>query len=334
MIGVEQQVRLIDDLLDVTRALSGNLGLAKEPMSLAPVVLGAVEALRAVAAEKGVSLKADPSLVDAEIHGDSERIRQIFFNLVGNAIKFTPEGGTVEVGASIDGHMARVEVRDNGAGIPPEFLPFVFDPFLQGELPGANRRQQGLGLGLALVQRLTELHGGHVSCESPGTGKGATFTVYLPLRRDEGLLKAAITRTPATLPSLAGIRVLVIDDQREHRDSLATLLEQAGASVVAAESGEDALARLKRPRGAPGVDVIVCDIAMPTEDGYAALQRIRRWESSRGDSRRPAIAVSALGDRADRVRALSGGFHTHLTKPVVPSELVTVIASVARGMRV
>jgi len=115
MIGVEQQVRLIDDLLDVTRALSGNLGLAKEPMSLAPVVLGAVEALRAVAAEKGVSLKADPSLVDAEIHGDSERIRQIFFNLVGNAIKFTPEGGTVEVGASIDGHMARVEVRDNGA---------------------------------------------------------------------------------------------------------------------------------------------------------------------------------------------------------------------------
>jgi PAS domain S-box-containing protein len=335
MIGVEQQVRLIDDLLDVTRALSGNLGLAKEPMALAPALLDAVEGLRAVAAEKGVAVLAEP-VADAEIHGDPGRIHQIFANLVSNAIKFTPAGGTVRVASTLEGHMARVDVSDNGAGIPEEFLPYVFDPCRQAEQATTHRRQQGLGLGLALVQRLTELHGGHVTCESR-VGHGATFRVYLPVRRDErASVAVAASNRPlaaATLPSLAGITVIVVDDQREHRESLAALLQQAGASVVLAASGQEALNRLERQDGAAQADVIVCDIAMPTDDGFATLRRIRAWEKSRGLPRRPAIAVSAFSERRDRMRALSEGFQMHLAKPVVPAELVLVIASVARGMQ-
>ena len=335
MIGVEQQVRLIEDLLDVTRALSGNLGLAKEPMSLAPALLEAVEGLRAVAAEKGVALVAEP-VVDAEIHGDLGRIHQIFANLVNNAIKFTPAGGTVRVTSVLEGHMARVEVSDNGAGIPEDFLPYVFDPFRQAEQATTHRRQQGLGLGLALVQRLAELHGGHVTCESR-VGHGATFRVYLPVRRDErsSVAVASSHRAPVEpmLPSLAGIKVIVVDDQREHRESLGALLEQAGAAVVLAASGQEVLNRLERQDGAAQADVIVCDIAMPIDDGFATLRRIRAWEKSRGLPQRPAIAVSAFSERRDRMRALSEGFQVHLAKPVVPAELVLVIASVARGMQ-
>ncbi len=339
MIGVEQQVRLIDDLLDVTRALSGNLGLARQPMALAPALLEAVEGLRAVAAEKGVELVADPAIVDAEIHGDCGRVHQIFANLVSNAIKFTPPGGTVWVSAVIEHSMAQVEVRDNGAGIAADFLPHVFDPFRQAEQAAAsNRRHQGLGIGLALVHRLTELHGGRVTCQSEGLGRGATFRVELPLRHPHPRARMTAVApgaapAPPHLPSLAGITVMVVDDQREHRESLGALLEQAGASVVLASSGEDAINRLERQQGASNAGVIVCDIAMPSGDGYATLHRIRAWEAARGAARRPAIAVSAFSDRLERIRALTEGFQMHLTKPVVPAELVIVIASIAPGMQ-
>jgi CheY-like chemotaxis protein len=273
---------------------------------------------------------------DREIHGDPDRIRQIFVNLVMNAVKFTQPGGTVWVLARPEGAMARIEVRDNGAGIPPEFLPYLFDPFRQADQGSRSRSQEGLGLGLALVQRLAELHGGYVTCESDGVDRGATFRVYLPLRRDSGARMAVGGQADAsrTLPSLAGIRVLLIDDQREARESLAALLAQAGAAVEVAGSGEEALAHLALESDTGQPEVVVCDIAMPEEDGYATLKRIRRWETGgarRG--RRPAIALSAFTQREDRIRALSEGFQMHLTKPVAPAELVTVIASVARGMR-
>ncbi|HSN20287.1 MAG TPA: ATP-binding protein, partial [Usitatibacter sp.] len=336
MIGVDHQVRLIDDLLDVTRAMSGNLGLVKQPMPLLPVLADAVESLRATALEKELRIVTDYAMGDREIHGDPDRVRQIFVNLVTNAVKFTQPGGTVWVSARPEGTMARIEVRDNGAGIPPEFLPYLFDPFRQADQGSSSRSQEGLGLGLALVQRLAELHGGYVTCESDGVDRGATFRVYLPLRRDSGtrLAVGGQAQTATALPSLSGIRVLLIDDQREARESLAALLSQAGAAVNVAASGQEALAHLALAESPEAPEVVVCDIAMPEEDGYATLKRIRRWESghpSRG--RRPAIALSAFTQREDRIRALSEGFQMHLTKPVAPAELVTVIASVARGMR-
>ncbi len=336
MIGVEHQVRLIDDLLDVTRAMSGNLGLAKQPMPLLPVLADAVESLRAMALEKNLRIVSDYAMGDREIHGDPDRVRQIFVNLVMNAVKFTQPGGTVWVSARPEGAMARIEVRDNGAGIPPEFLPYLFDPFRQADQGSSSRSQEGLGLGLALVQRLTELHGGHVTCHSDGIDRGATFRVYLPLRRDSGtrLAVGAQASRASPLPSLAGIRVLLIDDQREARESLAALLRHAGAAVEVAASGQEAHAHLALSAGGDAPEVVVCDIAMPEEDGYATLKRIRRWEASHpARGRRPAIALSAFTQREDRIRALSEGFQMHLTKPVAPAELVTVIASVARGIR-
>ena len=341
MIGVEHQVRLIDDLLDVTRAMSGNLGLAKQPMPLLPVLADAVESLRALALEKGLPIVTDYAIGDREIHGDPDRVRQIFVNLLSNAVKFTPAGGTIRVAARAEGAMACIEVRDNGVGIPHEFLPYLFDPFRQADQGSSSRGHEGLGLGLALVRRLAELHGGHATCESEGTDKGATFRVFLPLRREAAGRVLVDPAQPSqgahALPSLAGIRVLLIDDQREARESLATLLTQAGASVDAAASGREALRVLERGDDSSSPEVIVCDIAMPDEDGYETLKRIRQWEAGRGSTpstRRPAVALSAFTQRADRIRALSEGFQMHLTKPVAPAELIIVISSVARGMRV
>ena len=341
MIGVEHQVRLIDDLLDVTRALTGNLGLAKQPMPLLPVLADAVESLRGLALEKGLRIITEYAIGEREIHGDPDRVRQVFVNLITNAIKFTPRGGRIWVSAKAEGQMARIEVRDDGSGIDPEFLPFVFDPFRQADQGSSRRSQEGLGLGLALVQRLAELHGGHVTCESDGANRGATFRVFLPLRRDLGprVVADAPQRDAAApaLPSLAGIRVLLIDDQREARESLAALLAQTGAKVATAASCHEAMALLALNQDSgQEPEVIVCDIAMPGEDGYATLRRIRRWEASRppgGRGRRPAVALSAFTQREDRLRALAEGFQMHLTKPVAPVELATVISSVARGMR-
>ena len=337
MIGVEHQVRLIEDLLDVTRAMSGRLGLVNVPVALTPILVEAVEALRAVALEKRLDVVTRYALGEAQIHGDRDRVRQVFVNLLTNAVKFTPEGGTVWVTAEREGPLARIEVRDDGAGIPPDFLPFVFDPFRQANT-GYRRGQDGLGLGLALAHRLVELHGGDVSCESDGLGRGATFRVFLPLRRDLGPRgprgpATAHASASAELPTLHGIRILVIDDQVEARDSLAALLQQAGAIVATAGSGHDALAHLALS-DASHPEIVVCDIAMPGEDGYATLRRIRAWESSgrrAGGAHRPAIAISAFAHREDRARTLAEGFHAHLTKPVVPSELVGTIAGLARA---
>jgi len=334
MIGVEHQVRLIDDLLDVTRALSGNLGLAKQPMALVPVLAEATEGLRALAAEKSLQVVTRYAGSELEMRGDPDRIRQVFSNLLANAIKFTPNGGTVWISAVRQDAMACVEVRDTGAGIAPEFLPYVFDAFRQADQGASNRRQEGLGLGLALVKRLTELHGGYVTCESGGAGLGATFRVFLPLSPEEAGAVSRWVHEPnamAALPSLSGTTVLMIDDQREARESVTALLLQAGAEVVACASAEEAVAKLGE---GPELTVIVCDIAMPGEDGYAALKRIRSWESERGSRRRPAIALSAFSERRDRARARSEGFQTYLTKPVAPAELIHVVATAARGMRV
>ena len=341
MIGVEHQVRLIEDLLDVTRAMSGNLGLAKLAMPLLPVLADAVESLRATALEKRLRIVTDYAIGDREIHGDPDRVRQIFVNLISNAVKFTRAGGTIWVNARAEGNMAVVEVRDDGIGVPREFLKYVFDPFRQADQASSGRGQEGLGLGLSLVQRLAELHGGHATCESDGPGRGATFRVFLPLRGEAGprvvVDRSGSEENTAALPSLAGVRVLLIDDQREARESLAALLAQTGAVVATAASCHEALAHLAMADASDAPEVVVCDIAMPGEDGYATLKRIRAWEAAtprNGSTRRPAVALSAFTQREDRIRALSEGFQMHLTKPVAPAELIIVISNVARGMRV
>jgi PAS domain S-box-containing protein len=340
MIGVEHQVRLIDDLLDVTRALSGNLGLVKQAMPLLPVLVEAVESLRASALEKGLRVVTEYAIEDREIHGDADRVRQVFVNLLTNAIKFTPAGGTIHVTAGIEDAMARVRIRDTGAGVGPEFLPYLFDPFRQADQGSSRRSQEGIGLGLALVQRLAELHGGYATCQSEGVNRGSTFNVFLPLLPVTGtrvtLQQPAVDSPASALPSLSRTRVLLIDDQREARESLAALLAQAGAEVTAAGSCQEALAHLAISDRDELPQVIVCDIAMPGEDGFATLKRIRAWESTRTNPRMspPAIALSAYTQREDRLRALAAGFQMHLTKPVAPAELITVLSSVARGMRV
>jgi CheY-like chemotaxis protein/anti-sigma regulatory factor (Ser/Thr protein kinase) len=293
-----------------------------------------------MASEKRLELVTDYGQEERAIHGDTDRIRQIFVNLLTNAIKFTEPGGTIWIDASTEGAMAKVSVRDNGIGVAPEFLPYLFDPFRQADQGKSSRRQEGLGLGLALVHRLAQLHGGYVTCRSGGIRRGATFEVYLPLRHADAAPLAVghsmhESSLAATLPSLGGIGVILIDDQREARESLATLLQQAGAKVAAAASGAEALEHLRNGAGPPATEVIICDIAMPVEDGYATLKRIRAWEGTQpGATHRPAIALSAFTQREDRIRALTEGFQMHLTKPVAPAELVIVIASVVRGMRV
>ncbi|HYC35468.1 MAG TPA: ATP-binding protein [Usitatibacter sp.] len=339
MIGVDQQVRLIEDLLDVTRALSGNFGLVKQAMALEPVLLEAVEAQRAAALEKGLRLTTDFALGDRQVLGDHDRLRQILVNLLTNAIKFTGRGGTIRVAARIEGGMACIEVADNGAGITPDFLPHVFDPFRQADQKSSRRSQEGLGLGLALVQRLAKLHGGYATCESSGPARGSTFRVYLPLHGDAARRPPAEQKVeptiPAAPPALTGVRVLLIDDQREARESLAALLGQAGARVTAAASGQEALAHLALADEEEQPHVVVCDIAMPGEDGYTTLRRIRAWDASRGRraEERPAVAISAFAQREDRQRALDEGFQAHLTKPVAPAELMGAISGMAQGLR-
>lgn len=331
--GVEQQVRLIEDLLDATRVMSGKLRLTRKPFELRLALDSALNSVRALAAERGITLHASSTLDTQEIDGDADRVQQIIWNLLTNAVKFTQEGGDVWLSADLVGEVARIVVRDNGRGISAAFLPYLFDAFRQAD--GAHtRRTGGLGLGLALVKRLTELHGGHVHAHSDGDQRGATFTVYLPLHAGaaltppltEDLAQGGARSGP--LPSLAGVRVLLVDDQQDARDALATLLAQVGAQVSGAGSGQEAMAQLDAWGMPARPHVLVCDIALPDEDGYAILQRVRAWECVHlpaGAVPIVAIALTAFAQPDDRVRALSSGFQAHLVKPVSPYDLVCTL---------
>ncbi len=337
-IGVDQQVRLIEDLLDATRVMSGNLGLVKAAIRVRPLIEAAVEGLRALASEKGLEIATDYEIDSERIDGDADRIQQVIRNLLQNAIKFTHS--IIRVTAAADDTMVCITVRDDGVGISPDFLPFLFDPFRQAESSTNARGQEGLGLGLALVQRVVELHGGHVVAESEGENAGSTFRVHLPRRREEtsrtliGMADARYLGGPP--PSLAGLRILLIDDQKEAREAVAELLTQAGGEVTTAASGREATDWLENASPAEWPDALVCDIAMPGEDGYATLKRIRQWEEKQGKrhARLPAVALTAFTERKDRIRALAEGFQMHVTKPVAPVELIVVVSSVARGLRV
>ena len=326
------QAQIIEDLLDMSRIISGKVRLDVQRVDLPAVVAEAIETVRVSASAKGVRLQTIIDPVNAPVTGDPNRLQQVFWNLLSNAIKFTPKGGRVQVLLErVDSHV-EVSIIDTGEGISPEFLPYIFDRFQQAD-PSTTRRHGGLGLGLAIVKHLVELHGGSVRVKSGGTGKGATFIVSLPLTvlypLEEPWEREHPQSKPRDLPpipaiSLNNVSVLVIDDELDARNLLRLLLESAGAKVYLAPSAEHGMEYLLTK----SVDVLICDIGMADVDGYSLMRRIRALDDGQ-KSEVAAVALTAYARLEDRTEALRAGFQNHLSKPVEPAELLAVVHSLA-----
>lgn len=320
------QARLIDDLLDVSSVIRGKFRLEVEPLDLRHVVDAAVEIVKPGAVAKQVAIVIECDEGSGLVTGDAQRLQQVLWNLLSNAVKFTPPGGTIRVRLASDGPTEIVEVADDGAGIDPAFLPHVFDLFRQADA-SSTREYGGLGLGLAIVRKIVELHGGTVSAASDGLGRGATMTVRLPRRTvpapaAEEPGQPAATTAPARLAE--GLRVLVIEDDSDSRDLVETLLADRGATVTAVASVADAIAAF----AASTPDVVLSDIAMQGRDGYALIQWIREQPGDAG--RVPAIALTAYAGEADRRRVMAAGFQAFVAKPFDSDMLVATVASVTR----
>ena len=324
------QVQLIDDLLDIGRITAGKLRLEVQSVELPPVIEAALDAVRPAALAKSIELKTDLHERIGPITGDPNRLQQVVWNLLNNAVKFTPQGGRVEVRLAKAGPHVEIVVRDTGYGITPQLLPHVFDRFRQGD-SSSTRVHSGIGLGLTLVKQLVELHGGTVAAESPGLGQGATFTVRLPM--SVSLVPAATVERPvareavaaaAPLVRLDGLRVLAIDDDADALGLVATILGRAGATVDLCSTAAQGFAMLV----AKPPDVLVSDIEMPGEDGYSLIRRVRALDPEQG-GRTPAIALTAYGRREDRLLAIAAGYSMHVPKPVDPVELTTLVAGLA-----
>jgi PAS domain S-box-containing protein len=319
------QARLIDDLLDLARIVSGKLALEVRPVDLGDIVMSAVESIRPQAEAKEIALSYDVDRSVGPFVGDKSRLGQVLWNLVTNAVKFTPQQGRVHVALTRRNGEAVITVRDTGSGIDPTLVPVIFDRFRQGET-GTARRHGGLGLGLAIARRLVELHGGTIEARSPGRGKGATLTVRLPLLAATGTHPSA-AQSPSALSSpagLAGVRVLVVDDDADTRELESEVLTMAGASVETVGSAEEALASLRRGP----VDVLVSDLGLPDVDGFDLLETVRA-----AGFRLPACALSAYARQEDRQRALAAGYDAHLPKPVDPVALTEMVARLAKIIR-
>ena len=306
--------QIIEDLLGVSRIMAGKLDIYPKPIDLAPVIEAAVDALRLGAESTKVVLqvKCEPGV--PAVMGDAKRLQQVVWNLVSNAVKYTPEGGEVRVVLARAGSSAMITVSDTGRGISPEFLPHVFERFRQAD-SSSTRLYGGLGLGLAIVRHLVELHGGSVQAASQGEGRGACFTISLPLATGPAIVSYALP--DQALPRLEDVRILLVEDDLDTLDLLGEILERQGARVVSAPSVARALSELEG--GIP--DLVISDIAMPEQDGVALLQAIR----ARGCDV-PAFALSALARDEDRDRALAAGFQRYLIKPVDPCELLRAVA--------
>lgn len=349
------QARLIDDLLDVSRIITGNLHLELRPIDLSPVVEAARDAVRPTAEAKDIQMRTSLAPSKCSIKGDSNRLRQVVWNLLLNAIKFTPRGGSVYADLHCNDASVILTVTDTGEGIDADFLPHVFDRFRQAE-GSISRRQGGLGLGLAVVRHLVELHGGSVSASSDGKGKGATFTVELPLvNQEEGSAARDVEAPPArkrdVVPatvganegrvkkgtvkfqkektnievSLSGISVLLVEDDVDARNLIHKLLELRGAKVTSAASAAEALKAFK----VTIPDVLVSDIAMPDEDGYSLLRKVRSLPHEHG-GQTPAIALTGYASAKDKADTFAAGYQAHLAKPLEPADLITAIEAVVR----
>jgi signal transduction histidine kinase/CheY-like chemotaxis protein len=317
------QAQLIDDLLDVSRIVSGKLNLDVRPLDIASVTRAAINVVRPAADAKSIMLNycAEPGL--GAISADSARLHQIIWNLLSNAVKFTPQGGKIAIRIEQEKSHAKVTVQDTGQGIDAEFLPRVFDRFRQAD-SSTTRSFGGLGLGLAIVRHLVELHGGTVSAESEGVGKGATFSATFPLLTDRAAPIAPGEISATEVRSLDGLRVLLVDDEAEAREIISTVIGRTGAEVKTCISASEALTKVTEWRP----DVILSDIAMPEEDGYSFIGKVRSLPRDKGGET-PAAALSAYARDEDRAHALAAGYQMHIAKPIGASQLVTMVAKLA-----
>jgi PAS domain S-box-containing protein len=330
--NAKAQSQLIEDLLDVSRIITGKLRLAVGPVNLATVIENAIESMRPAVEAKNITLQVALETKVGLVSGDGERLQQVVWNLLSNAVKFTPKGGRILTRLRRVNSHVEITVSDTGKGIAPEFLPFVFDRFRQAD-SSLTRAFGGLGLGLAIVRHLVELHGGTVQAESFGEEQGATFTIRLPMLAMHdtsagvslNAFQQAADRPLAfgQAASLAGLTVLVLDDEPDARLLMTTILREQKAEVTAVASVEEAFAAL--PWIKP--DIIVSDIGMPREDGYSFIRRLRALEAEQGERWTPAIALTAHAREGDRLRTLAAGFQSHVAKPADPLELITVILS-------
>ena len=326
----QTQAQLIDDVLDVSRMVTGKLQLHVAPLNLGGLVRDVLLSVRPAADARSLRIDVLDRAPNLVVHGDATRLQQILWNLLTNAIKFTPPGGRIEVEIQRTAAAACVQVRDSGQGITEEFLPYVFDPFRQAD-EGSTRVYGGLGLGLAIVRYLVEAHGGVVRADSAGPGKGATFTVELPLRasRTDNVRTApprAATPAVSEYPDLAGRRILVVDDQPDAREVIRTVLERCGAVVTMAESATSGATAFAETNP----DLVISDIAMPDGDGYQLLNRIRSMERD-APTPTPAIALTAFGRTQDRDAAMRAGFADFLKKPVEPRQLAETVRRLVNG---
>jgi PAS domain S-box-containing protein len=325
------QSQLIEDILDVSRIITGKARIHTHVVDVASVLGAALDTTQPAARAKGVELSAAVPSDIGTVLGDSDRLQQVIWNLLSNAVKFTPPGGHVRLSAQRTESELRIDVTDDGQGINPNFLPYVFDRFRQAEA-GVARSHGGLGLGLAIVRHLVELHGGTVEAWSGGVGQGATFSVNLPFAGAQSFDPPAVrgrVRSPAppfaTHLGLSGLRILVVDDQADARELVATILTRYGASVTVAEDTSSALELLERQL----FDLIISDIGMPLADGYALIRRLR--EHGRAElARIPAIALTAYARVEDHQHALESGYDVHVAKPIEPSRLVSAVMELAR----
>jgi PAS domain S-box-containing protein len=326
--NARRQARLIDDLLDVSRIVSGKMQVTRTAVDLRVVVRAALETVQPSAEAKGINVQTDLDTSVGNVLGDAARLQQILSNLLTNAVKFSPESGAVRLAIQRTDSVVEMIVSDNGKGIAADFLPLVFEPFRQAD-GSTTRAYGGLGLGLAIVRHLAEAHGGTVAASSAGDGQGATFTVRLPLiaaYADESESAATSTAKEPTGHgrSLDGVRVLVVDDDPESRELVMVLLEDAGAFVFSSDSAAEALRVLEREH----VDILLADIAMPGEDGYSLMRKVRALESTI-KARIPAAALTSFTGEGDEQRSLEAGFLLHIGKPVESRTLVEAVASLA-----
>ena len=330
------QTKLIDDLLDVSRIITGKLSLDRRPIEMAHVVSDAVNTVRPAADAKNITIDTTFDADAGPVLGDANRLQQVVWNLLSNAVKFTPKNGRIGVALMRVDSQVEISVRDSGEGINPEFLPYVFDRFRQAD-GKTTRSHSGLGLGLAIVRQLVELHGGTVYAHSEGPGRGAMFTLRLPvlsINRVSGSTTATYALSSARLRDelsiecssrLDGVRVLIVDDDLETREMLQAVLSQCNAEVITAASATEALQEIKRRKP----DVLVSDLGMPEQDGYELIRQVREMEYRDDRRATPALALTAYAKAEDRVRALAGGYQVHLSKPVEPAEFVLVVANLA-----